>query len=97
MKKIRGLLIVLLLMIVGVMFNATKVNATDLSTLKSSQKFAKEYNAKNFGSNEVGINAAIKTASEQGTKDGKQALVFIPRGTYNIKDRILVYSNVYIL
>ena len=100
MKKFRLLFLTIFVIVAGILLFETESNATNLDTVKKNVDFAnsnKEYNIKDYGNDEKAINTAIKIASAQGIKEGKQAIVYIPNGTYTIKDRISVFSNVYIL
>lgn len=98
MKKFRLLFLTMFAIIVGTLLFGTESNATSLEDVKENINFAnnnQEYIVS--GKNEISINESVREASEQGTKEGKQAIVYIPKGVYNINDRILVNSNVYIL
>ena len=98
MKKFRLLFLTIFTIIAGTLLFGTESNATSLEDVKENINFAnnnQEYIVS--GKNEISINESIREASEQGTKEGKQAIVYIPKGVYNINDRILVNSNVYIL
>ena len=105
MKKLkRNLLIVLFCVIGCIILNFNESNATDLASVKAAGDFAngeKEYTMDNSIKEKIGIayalTDAIKAASVSGMAEGKQALVYIPDGTYTIFEPIYISSNVYII